>query len=398
MQLAEDELRVEQARRAARVLSAGYGSFGFVWGTWVVAFPAFLGAHGLTPGGASSILVALSVTSIAVMLLIAPRLESLPRRSTVGAALAIHGIGAVLIGLAPSGALLAVFAVTGIGTGLVDVFVSAAGQEAEVRSRRPVLQRVHASYSLGGASGALSAAVLLESGASWRAALALAGAVQLAAALSSRRSPALGASPTASGSRPAVSLVAFARAPLLLFPTMVLLASFFIEGSMDVWSVIYLRRTLGASTLTGAASFAAFALAMAAGRGFAARILFGLGYRRTILFSGLGSMAAGLVIVTTSEPLVAGGAFLVLGFTVAAAAPAAFGLAGAFGLDAGMVVAAMTTVGYTGFVVGPPIMGRLADQVGLRATMAALLVATLGIAAGAIPRRVTAPSANTAPL
>ena len=77
---------------------------------------------------------------------------------------------------------------------------------------------------------------------------------------------------------------------------------------------------------------------------------------------------------------------------------AAFGLAGAFGLDAGMVVAAMTTVGYTGFVVGPPIMGRLADQVGLRATMAALLVATLGIAAGAIPRRVTAPRANTAPL
>jgi MFS family permease len=388
VRLTQDRTGVQDARRVAVVLSAGYGSFGYFWGTWVVTFPEFLATHRLTPGGASPALVALSVTSIAVMLLLAPRLEPLPRRISVALALAVNGAGAILIAAAPTSMLIYVFALTGIGTGLVDVFVSAAGQESEARLNRPVLQRVHASYSAGGAAGALITAALLSGGASWAAALVLSAAVQFAAALLSRRSDSLVAAPPRSEARPALSLTVFVRAPLLAFPTLVLLSSFFIEGSMDVWSVIYLRRTLDASTLTGAASFAAFALAMAAGRTFAARILFGLGYRQTILFSGLGSMIAGVVIVTTTEPAVAGAAFLVLGFTVAAAAPAAFGLAGGFGLDSGVVVAAMTSVGYAGFVIGPPLLGRLADEVGLRATMAAVVAATVGIAAGAIPKRI----------
>lgn len=47
----------------------------------------------------------------------------------------------------------------------------------------------------------------------------------------------------------------------------------------------------------------------------------------------------------------------------------------------------MTTVGYTGFVVGPPIMGWLADRVGLRASMMVVVLATLGIAIGGLLSR-----------
>ena len=57
-----------------------------------------------------------------------------------------------------------------------------------------------------------------------------------------------------------------------------------------------------------------------------------------------------------------------------------------WGKDAGVVIAAMTTVGYSGFVIGPVLMGRLADEVGLRATMAVLMLATAGIVIGALFR------------
>ncbi len=72
-------------------------------------------------------------------------------------------------------------------------------------------------------------------------------------------------------------------------------------------------------------------------------------------------------------------------------------MAGNDGNSAGLAVGAMTTVGYAGFVVGPPVMGWLADEVGLRSAMTALLVAALGMAlAGMATRRPSAALAVSA--
>lgn len=372
------------------VLAAAYGSFGYFWGSWVVIFGAFLSAHGLTPGAGSWRFVALSVTAIVAMMAVAPRLEPARRGVAIGIALVFHAAGSLLIAVASTPLLVVAFGVTGVGTGLVDVFVNAAGQEIEARTGDPVLQRVHGAYGVGGALGAIASGVALDAGMSWRSVLAAAALVQAAAALWSLRSSGLERRPDASLVGARLSLTAFVRWPYLLMPAAVVLAAFFVEGSMDVWSVIYLHRTLGASELAGGGAFAAFALATAVGRLFAARILFGMGYRKTIFLSGLGSAVAGAVAVTTSHPLVAAAAFLVLGFCISSAAPAAFGLAGRTGSGAGLAIAAMTTVGYTGFVAGPPVLGWLADQAGLRTTMTALMGATLVIAVtGFLGRRAS---------
>ncbi|MGH2788505.1 MAG: MFS transporter [Actinomycetota bacterium] len=116
-------------------------------------------------------------------------------------------------------------------------------------------------------------------------------------------------------------------------------------------------------------------------------MLFELGYRRTILLSGVGSLAFGLIAVLAQDPWIAGSAFLGLGFSLSAAAPAAFGMSETAGGDAGLAIGAITTVGYAGFVVGPPAMGWMADNIGLRASFGLLLAATAGVAAsGALSR------------
>ena len=362
----------------------GYASFGTFWGVWVVVFGDFLALHHLTAGGASLFLAALSATSIATMTGVAPSLVKLPRRISVALALAFNGVAVLLLGVAPSGWLLAAFVLTGVGTGLIDVFMSLAAQQLEMSEGKPVLQWVHAGYSAGAAVGALGAALLLLSGFEPWLAIAATAALQVSAGAASFYISGWPETPAPAVRSPRLSLSVFAAAPALLLPSVVLMAAFFIEGSMDVWSVLYLRRTLGASVTTGALGFVAFAIATAVGRAFAARVLFGLGYRRTLLVSGLSSMAAGAVAILTTSPVVAGGAFLVLGFTVSAAAPAAFGLGTAGRQDAGVVIAAMTTVGYGGFVLGPPISGWLASSFGLRATMALVVSSTIGIAAGAL--------------
>jgi MFS family permease len=359
-----------------------YVAFGAFWGSWVVVFAEFLRHHDLTPGRVSIGWSLLSIVAILAMTFLAPRLEPVPRNRTVGSALAVHAAGSAALTLAPTAWLPLGFVTLGFGTGLTDVFVNAAGHEIETRAGAPVLQWVHAAYGAGGVLGSLGAGLAAHAGAPFQAIVLASVGLQALAALGALRSPGLraGHTPRAPGRS---SLSVFRRAPFLWIPALVVAAAFFIEGSMDVWSVLFLRETLGATTLTGAAGFAAFAGAITLGRALGAGS-FRLGYGRTILLSGLGSLAAGLVAVVTSSPFVASLAFLGLGLALASAAPAAYGMAEEAGPSAGLAVGAITTIGYTGFVVGPPVMGWLADAISLRATMVALVVTTAGILAGGL--------------
>ena len=387
-----------RSRAGQGVLVFGYASYGAFWGSYVVVFADFLRDHDLSFSQVSLGFTAMSVISILLMTFLAPRLEPMARNISVAVALTVHAIGCAAIALLPTELLVIAFVLMGAGTGLIDVFVNAAGNEIEQRSQAPVLQWLHASYGAGGFVGSLLTGLALTGGAPFRAALVVAAAAQGAAAVAAWRSRALS---TTGEVRPGgrMSLSVFVARPSLLAPALVVMFAFFVEGSMDVWSVLFLRETLGSSVLGGAAGFAAFALALTLGRSFAAQVLFGLGYRRTVVLSGIGSLSFGLIAVVAENPWVAGIAFLGLGFSLSAAAPAAFGMSEAAGVNAGLAVGAITTVGYTGFVVGPPVMGWIADNMGLRASFGVLLVATVGVAASGLlsraPTRAPAAAKST---
>lgn len=370
--------------RGIAPLFAAYFSFGLYWGVWVVVFADFLKARGMTAGEAGVQLGLLAVVSILTMTLVSPRLQRLPLATTIPLGVVVMGAGALLMAYAPDPWVPAAFVVLGVGNGLIDVFVNVAGQGVEARDRRPVLQFLHASYNVGGIAGALGAGLAHAAGVPFRPGLGAAGIVLFAAASWNAGSRWLHDQPRPQAARSNVSLSVFLRSPLLIVPAIAVLSAFLVEGSMDIWSVIYLRRTLGASAMAGAIAFAAFSLAMAVGRLTAGRGLFGLGYRTTMRVSGGGSLASGLVAALTHSTAVAAVAFLFLGFFIASAAPAAFGLIAETDEDPALAVAAMTTVGYSGFVVGPPIMGWLAEAAGLRATMVVLVLVSLGVLAGGV--------------
>jgi MFS family permease len=97
--------------------------------------------------------------------------------------------------------------------------------------------------------------------------------------------------------------------------------------------------------------------------------------------SGAGSAVAGALAVASNNTWVVGFAYLMLGFAISAAAPAAFGLIEGVDEDPTASIAAVTTVGYTGFIWSPPLLGYIAQTVSLRAAMSVIVVATLGIVA-----------------
>lgn len=365
-------------RHETAPLLVAYWSFGQYWGVFTILLLEFQARHGFSEAAVGAQLTVLSVASVTTMLLVAPRLGHLPQAVTVPLSMVSLAVGAVAVGMAPTAWMPVAMVAVGIGNGLVDIYLNVAAQQVEARSGRPVLQWMHACYALGGLTGAAAAGLLRTAGVDFRmgfvyAALLLGGTAAWNGAVPPReRGPA--------GARTVLSVDALRRTPFLWIPAIALLGAFLVEGSMDVWSGLYMRQELGTTAMGAAFAFMAFSGASFLGRLFAGRVLFGLGRRTTILASGIGSGLAGLVAIVSRSPAVVGLSFLALGFLLSAAVPAAFGLVGeARDEDPSAAIAAVTTIGYTGFIWSPPLLGWIASAVSLRAAMAAIVAGTLGV-------------------
>jgi len=243
--------------------------------------------------------------------------------------------------------------------------------------------------ALGGVTGAAAAGFLRTVGVDHRVGIAASGVALLATAVWNRRH----ASPErpAEGASSLLSVSALRRSPALWIPALTILFCFLVEGSMDIWSGLYLREELGASPAAAGAAFVAFAGALFVGRLFAAKVLFGLGPRRTIIIAGIGGGIGGTIAVLTDSTPVVAAAFLLMGFALAAAAPAGFSLVEGSTDDPSTAIAAVATVGYTGFVWSPLLLGWIADTVDLRAAMAVVVLGTAGITVTGLFARRSAP-------
>jgi MFS family permease len=376
----------DSVRRRTAPLLAGYWAFGQYWGVWVILVFEYQRDHAISESRIGVLYTALSVAAVVVMLVVTPRMAGLRLGSSVPISLGSLGLAAVAIALFPDSLVLVAFLLIGVGNGLIDVYVNVAAQRVESATRRPVLQWLHASYALGGLTGAGMAGLLRTIDVEYEVGLLYAGAALLVVAIVNVRH---GSDERGSmGTGLTLSVAAFRRHPALWVPASAVLFAFLVEGSMDTWSGLYLREQLGASAAVAAGAFMAFSAALFFGRLFASRILFGLGPRLTILIAGVGSAIGGTIAALSNEPAVVAMAFLLMGFTISAAAPAGFSLVGDTGVDPSAGIAAISTVGYTGFVWSPPLLGYVADTISLRAAMVVIVFATGGIvASGLFARR-----------
>jgi MFS family permease len=359
-------------------LLVGYWAFGQYWGVWVILVYDFNRFHDLTFGQNGLLLTVLSATAVLVMSMLAPRLQGWRLDVSVPVSLVSLAVGALAMAVLPSGTIWLAFVAAGLGNGLIDVYMNVTAQRVETRVRRPVLQWMHASYALGGVSGALVAGTIRSLDLDFRLGF-LFTAVALIATAVPNRLRGLG-EPGAEGGRGVFSLSAFRRHRALWVPALIVLSAFLVEGSMDTWSGLYLQEQLNSGPAAAAAAFMGFSASLFLGRLFAGRVLFGLGPRTTVLVAGVGAAIGGSVAALSDSTAVVGVAFLLMGFAISAAAPAGFSLVEEIeGSDPTSAVTAVTTVGYTGFVWSPPIYGWIADAFSLRAAMIVIVSATIGI-------------------
>jgi MFS family permease len=169
------------------------------------------------------------------------------------------------------------------------------------------------------------------------------------------------------------------------------------EGAMADWSALYLTDTLGAGAGLAAMGYAAFAGAMALGRFAGGRAIRALGAAGTLQL-GCGAaalaLAAGLASADAATTIAA---FAIAGLGVACVFPVVLSAAGrADPGRSGPAVAFVSTIGYTGFLAGPPLIGFVADRTALAWGLG--VVALLAAVAAALAVRLRGPDVGSDPL
>jgi fucose permease len=147
------------------------------------------------------------------------------------------------------------------------------------------------------------------------------------------------------------------------------------EGAVADWSAVYLENVLGSTAAIAAAGYAASSLAMAGMRFAGDTLTQHFGAVRLVRAGGLvaGLGMAGALLIGTVPAAVVG--FACVGAGLAVAFPIAMGAGGRTpGMASGTAIGAIATAGYTGLLVGPPLIGFISDRAGLRSGLALVTV------------------------
>ena len=158
---------------------------------------------------------------------------------------------------------------------------------------------------------------------------------------------------------------------------------------MTDWSALYLSSVKNWSLAAAASGYAAFSVAMVVCRLTGDMVVARLGGFITIVGGGLLTAAGMIIAVLSPWPVFSAAGFAIVGIGAANLVPVAFSAAARTpGVPPSMGVAAVTTLGYSGFLVFPPVLGFIAQDWGLSAALGFVALMGLAIAAmaGAVRR------------
>ncbi len=375
-----DSATVSRARLAVATI---FLISGFVMGSWAPHIALVKERLGLSPGALGLVLLAMAAGAVLAM----PLAGSLITRFGSAAVTHVLAVANCLLLPFPVWALsvpqlvLALF-VFGASIGALDVAMNAHGVAVEKRLPRPTMSALHGSWSLGGLAGAGLAGLLLGlMTASVHIAVAAVPAA-LVVAVAGRYLLA-----KVDVGQPGAWRVSIPRGAALALGALAFLVLLG-EGAVLDWSAVYMRTVLSADATLAAMGYAAFAGTMAFGRFAGDRLRTRMGAVRLVRVSAL------LAAVGLGTGLAAGNAFAAIaGFACAGLGfanliPVLFSAAGRLpGQTPGAGIAAVATMGYAGFLAGPPLIGFVGDVSNMAVALAMVPLACLVVGLAAFVAR-----------
>jgi MFS family permease len=267
----------------------------------------------------------------------------------------------------------------GIVNGVMNVSMNASASALERHYQWRIMSACHGLFSLGGMTGAIVAGIFAAWAVPLPAHLSILALLMLLFNL--RRAPALQTIPSDGGrGGPVWTLPRGALRLLTLIGFCIVIS----EGAIADWSAIYLRNDLSGGPLIAGFGYAGFSLTMALGRFLGDRVR-AVVPARVLLTGGALTGALGLLTaVFASVPLVAVLGFSLVGLGFSIIIPVLYVEAARTpGVKPESAIAAIASFGIVGLLLGPPLIGLIAEHSSLSASFALLAVLALAAAGAA---------------
>jgi MFS family permease len=399
-----------RATRAA--LCAVFATHGFIFASWAVRVPAIKAQTGASSAVLGLALLGLSAGAVATMAIAGALCRRRGSQPVAVISCALLSAALVLPALARSATTLGLaLLVFGAAYGGLNVAMNSIAVDLVAALRRPVMPGFHAAWSFGGLAGAglggllaphlsplrhlllVTLAGLLVTGCAGRTLVSSARWLPAAASRTAPASPDStppGRPTTADGPAPADQQASAWRRALGtgravgVFGLIALCAAYD-EGAIGDWGALHLRQDLRVGAGLAAAGYAAFALAEAIGRLSGTSLLEHLGRTRLLVIGGLTACAGMLLASLAPDVWLALAGFAATGLGLANLFPAAIARAGLLAGSDGVALTSM--LGYSGFLLGPPAIGFLASEFGLRVGLTTLSFLALAAAIIAYHKR-----------
>ena len=366
--------RQPQAARLA--VAAVFFANGALFANVIPRYPEIRNDLGLSNAGLGSALAAFPLGALVAGVFAAALIQRFG--SARVATLGIVGLACalVLVGLAPSGTVLAaiLFVAGGIDA-VTDVGQNAHGLRVQRAYGRSIVNSFHGIWSIGAVFGGLMGAATIAVGVSLEVALAAASVSFAAVALVSHHFMLRGPDDT---ERVHHGHARVSRATVRVLAALGVLAACgaVVEDAGASWGAIYLKDDLGTAAAVAGLAFVALQTAMTLGRLTGDRVVDRFGQRTVVRLGGVvtaAGMGFALAIPSPASALVG---FALAGLGVATLVPAAMHTGDELpGLPAGVGLTVVSVLLRVGFLASPPLVGLTADAISLRVGLLGVVIA-----------------------
>ncbi|MEE3067013.1 MAG: MFS transporter [Actinomycetota bacterium] len=359
-------------RRAKLTVAIVFTAHAVLASAWVAYIPQVKAQLGLSNAALGTALFGVPLGSVAAMIFCHWALPRWGSHRLVPVTLVGYALAGAAIGLASGElALFLTLTVWGVFQGALDVAMNTQAGTVERLARAPIMARFHGMWSTGGLLGASTGAACVGAGVGLTPLLGVVGVVVLVVAVPFLRY--LVPDQATSDGSDTRSAKRFGLTAAVSVLALVSFASFLSEGAAADWSATYSRDVVGASPGVAALSYAAYTLLMVVTRLGATGLQARLSARRLLPALAVFAAIAMCVTLALGNPVVTVIGFACLGAGVALLVPTAFSSAYSAG-NAGSAITIVAASGWLGYLLGPPLIGHLADWIGLSAALVTIPV------------------------
>jgi MFS family permease len=345
---------------------------GLCFASWASRIATIQQNLDLSDAGLGAVLFALPVGLMSSLPFSGWIITRIGSRKLLISALVVYSCSLVFLGMAQNTfQLVIVLLLFGFSSNSVNISVNTQAVAAEELYQRPIMASFHGLWSLAGFTGAAIGTLMIGNQVIPFHHFAVIMLLILLVVIFTSR--------FLKNDKPSSSGPAFVMPDNSLIKLGVIaFCSMICEGAMFDWSVIYFKKVVLAQGAWMGAGYTAFMLTMASGRFIADAFAHRFGLKRTLQISGMLTATGLLTAVIFPYLYSALIGFLLVGFGVSSVVPLVYSAAGkSKKMSPGAALAAVSTIGFLGFLIGPPVIGFVAGIATLRASFT--LIAAMGI-------------------